>query len=356
MVEDASVAIDLSSIAFNFQQAKQAAPYSKVMAVVKANAYGHGAVPVAQCLDAADAFAVARVQEAIELRSAGINHPILLLEGVFDEAGVRQAEQYDLDVALHQPYQLDLLKNTNLKVWLKLETGMHRLGLPADFLKVCARTLPSSRILGVMSHFSDADQPSLEKNANQLETLLTLAAPLGLPVSMANSAGILAGLGTSCDWIRPGIMLYGANPYLDQAVSLRPAMSLTAPVIAIKALRAGDTVGYGSRWQAEQACNVAVLAIGYADGYPRQIQAGTPVWLNGQRERILGRLSMDMMTVSVSSKAQPLIGDRAQLWGKDLAIEEIARQADSLPYVLMCGLGPRVTRTYPAPSTASHEL
>ncbi|MDA7718873.1 alanine racemase, partial [Pseudomonadales bacterium] len=132
--------------------------------------------------------------------------------------------------------------------------------------------------------------------------------------------------------------------------------SLTAPVIAIKALRAGDTVGYGSRWQAEQACNVAVLAIGYADGYPRQIQAGTPVWLNGQRETILGRLSMDMMTVSVSSKAQPLIGDRAQLWGKDLAIEEIARQADSLPYVLMCGLGPRVTRTYPAPATASQEL
>ena len=354
-VEDAAVAIDLASIAFNFKQAKQAAPNSKVMAVVKANAYGHGAVPVAQCLAAADAFAVARVQEAIELRSAGINHPILLLEGVFDEAGVQQAEQFDLDVALHQPYQLDLLKDTNLKVWLKLETGMHRLGLPADFLKVCVRTLPAARVLGVMSHFSDADQPSLQKNANQLETLLTLARPLGLPVSMANSAGILAGLGTSCDWIRPGIMLYGANPYLDQAVSLRPAMSLTAPVIAIKALRAGDTVGYGSRWRAEQACHVAVLAIGYADGYPRQIQPGTPVWLNGRRETILGRLSMDMMTVSVSSEALPLIGDRAQLWGKDLPIEEIARQADSLPYVLMCGLGPRVTRTYFSPSTVSLE-
>ena len=355
-VEDATVAIDLSSIAFNFQQAKRAAPHSKVMAVVKANAYGHGAVPVARCLQAADAFAVARVHEGIELRSAGIDHPILLLEGVFDEAGVQQAEQFDLDVALHQPYQLDLVKDTNLKVWLKLETGMHRLGLSTDFLEICARTLAQARILGVMSHFSDADQPSLAKSANQLETLLAVAKPLGLPVSMANSAGILAGIGTSCDWIRPGIMLYGASPYLDQAVSLRPVMSLTAPVIAIKSLRPGDTVGYGSRWQATEACNVAVLAIGYADGYPRQIQAGTPVWLNGQRETILGRLSMDMMTVSVSSKALPLIGDRAQLWGKDLAIEDIARQADSLPYVLMCGLGPRVTRTYPSPSTVSLEL
>lgn len=345
-VEDATVAIDLSSIAFNFQQAKLAAPNSKVLAVVKANAYGHGAVRVAQCLQTADAFAVARVREAVELRMAGINHPILLLEGVFDQAGARQAEQYDLDVVLHQPYQLELVKPTNLKVWLKLETGMHRLGLSTDFVRSCVEVLPEARVLGVMSHFSDADQPSLQKNTDQLEILLAQAALLGLPVSMANSAGILAGLGTDCDWIRPGIMLYGANPYLDQAVSLRPAMSLTAPVIAINALRAGDAVGYGSTWRATSACTVAVLAIGYADGYPRQIQPGTPVWLNGQRETILGRLSMDMMSISVTSKAPPLIGDRAQLWGEDLPIEEIAQQAGSLPYVLMCALGPRVTRSY----------
>ena len=342
---DASVRIDLASLTYNFNVARAAAPTSQIMAVVKADAYGHGAEVVAKHLKSADAFAVARISEAVALRESGINHPITVLSGFIDQHSVHLAQRYAIDLVLHHPGQLGLFQGAGVNVWLKFDTGMHRLGLGLKDLEDCLKALPESRVLGLFSHFSDADDPSNAKNQVQLEFFLSQTQRFGLPGSLSNSAAILSGLATDQAWVRPGIMLYGANPFVSRSVELRPVMELTAPVIAVKRLRRGDRVGYGSRWQAQDDCTVAVLAIGYADGYPREIKPDTPVELNGQLETVLGRISMDMLTISVSG-TPPSVGDRAELWGHHVAIEEVAAQAGTLSYVLMCGLGTRVPRVY----------
>lgn len=315
------------------------------MAVIKADAYGHGAEVVAKHLKSADAFAVARISEAVALRESGINHPITVLSGFIDQHSVHLAQRYAIDLVLHHPGQLGLFQSAGVNVWLKFDTGMHRLGLGLKDLEDCLKALPESRVLGLFSHFSDADDPSNAKNQVQLEFFLSQTQRFGLPGSLSNSAAILSGLATDQAWVRPGIMLYGANPFVSRSVELRPVMELTAPVIAVKRLRKGDRVGYGSRWHAQDDCTVAVLAIGYADGYPREIKPDTPVELNGQLETVLGRISMDMLTISVSG-TPPSVGDRAELWGHHVAIEEVAAQAGTLSYVLMCGLGTRVPRVY----------
>lgn len=342
---DASVRIDLASLTYNFNVARAAAPTSQIMAVVKADAYGHGAEVVAKHLKSADAFAVARISEAVALRESGINHPITVLSGFIDQHSVHLAQRYAIDLVLHHPGQLGLFQSAGVNVWLKFDTGMHRLGLGLKDLEDCLKALPESRVLGLFSHFSDADDPSNAKNQVQLEFFLSQTQRFGLPGSLSNSAAILSGLATDQAWVRPGIMLYGANPFVSRSVELRPVMELTAPVIAVKRLRKGDRVGYGSRWHAQDDCTVAVLAIGYADGYPREIKPDTPVELNGQLETVLGRISMDMLTISVSG-TPPSVGDRAELWGHHVAIEEVAAQAGTLSYVLMCGLGTRVPRVY----------
>ncbi len=342
---DASVRIDLASLTYNFNVARAAAPTSQIMAVIKADAYGHGAEVVAKHLKSADAFAVARISEAVALRESGINHPITVLSGFIDQHSVHLAQRYAIDLVLHHPGQLGLFQSAGVNVWLKFDTGMHRLGLGLKDLEDCLKALPESRVLGLFSHFSDADDPSNAKNQVQLEFFLSQTQRFGLPGSLSNSAAILSGLATDQAWVRPGIMLYGANPFVSRSVELRPVMELTAPVIAVKRLRKGDRVGYGSRWHAQDDCTVAVLAIGYADGYPREIKPDTPVELNGQLETVLGRISMDMLTISVSG-TPPSVGDRAELWGHHVAIEEVAAQAGTLSYVLMCGLGTRVPRVY----------
>ena len=342
---DASVRIDLASLTYNFNVARAAAPTSQIMAVIKADAYGHGAEVVAKHLKSADAFAVARISEAVALRESGINHPITVLSGFIDQHSVHLAQRYAIDLVLHHPGQLGLFQGAGVNVWLKFDTGMHRLGLGLKDLEDCLKALPESRVLGLFSHFSDADDPSNAKNQVQLEFFLSQTQRFGLPGSLSNSAAILSGLATDQAWVRPGIMLYGANPFVSRSVELRPVMELTAPVIAVKRLRKGDRVGYGSRWHAQDDCTVAVLAIGYADGYPREIKPDTPVELNGQLETVLGRISMDMLTISVSG-TPPSVGDRAELWGHHVAIEEVAAQAGTLSYVLMCGLGTRVPRVY----------
>jgi len=343
--QDASARINLASISYNLDVARVAAPKSKIMAVVKADAYGHGAEVVAGHLKDADAFAVARISEAVALRKSGINHPITVLSGLIDQQGIHLAEHYSIDLVLHSPAQLGLFKHAGVNLWLKFDSGMHRLGLDEGELQDCLGELPESRVLGLVSHFSDADEPGSPKNQVQLDYFLSQTKRFGLPGNLSNSAAILSGLGTDQAWVRPGIMLYGANPFVSRSAELRPVMELTAPVIAVKQLRQGDSVGYGSCWQAQDHCTVAVIAIGYADGYPREIKPNTPVRLNGQRETILGRISMDMLTISVTG-ASPSVGDRAELWGDGIAIEEVAAQAETLSYVLMCGLGARVPRVY----------
>ena len=343
---DAKVVIDLDHLAHNFNQAAQAAPQSNVMAVVKADAYGHGALPVANALSHDDAFAVARVKEAIELREAGFNHPITLLEGVITEDGARLASDYDLAVVIHDPAQLRLLKQVTLSCWFKVETGMNRLGLLAHQLEPFMEIIPSYRQLGLFSHFSDADKPFHEKNQDQRRRFDALRLRYDLPGGMSGSAAILGGHGTDLDWVRPGIMLYGINPFLDRDTPLLPVMTFKAPVIAVRAVDAGETVGYGSTWVADRPTKLAVIAAGYADGYPRQAPSGTPVALNGHLVHIAGRISMDMMTVSLPDEVRVEVGDWAELWGASVPVEDIGLRCNTIAYTLVCGVGPRVDRVY----------
>ncbi|MBT6246401.1 MAG: alanine racemase [Gammaproteobacteria bacterium] len=342
----ATAEISLSSIESNFNQARLAAPNSQVMAVVKANAYGHGAIKVAQRLTTADAFAVARLDEAVQLREAGIQQPITLFGGICQASQAEVATDFDIDLVIHDQAQLELIKGYSLRIWLKLDTGMHRLGIEAASIPLFVNAIAESRLLGLMSHFSDADQPSHPKNAQQLETLLSVGETIGVPLSMANSAGILSFPESHLDWVRPGIMLFGANPLLDRTVDLSAAMRLTAPVIAVKNIRPGETIGYGSTWTASSPGRIGVIGLGYADGYPREIAKGTRVYLNGYEEEIVGRISMDMLSVSFSSEQTAQLGDMAELWGQRIPIESIAGQAETLSYTLMCNVSSRVPRSY----------
>jgi alanine racemase len=346
----ATAVVDLAAISDNYSMAQSLAPDCKVMAIVKADAYGHGAVPVARCLESADALGVARIDEAVVLREAGIKSPITLLEGLTDSRELAVVKQYGLDLVIHSEYQLEMLrKETGIGLWLKLETGMHRLGLPCEELANSLSRLDEQNILGLMGHFSDADQRTSAIVEDQLKRFLNATNSIPFKRSLANSAAIMGYPETHMDWVRPGLMLYGATPFTDLVpnASLSAAMSLVAPIIAIKTLQQGDTVGYGSRWMAGKKCRIAVVAIGYADGYPREVTIGTPVWINGKRRRLIGRVSMDMLTVELQDEDIVSIGDSVELWGKNLPVEEISACAGTIPYTLMCGVSRRVPREYP---------
>lgn len=348
-INSATAEIDLAAIANNFAMARSAAPQSKIMAVIKADAYGHGIISVAKCLVSADAFGVARMEEAIALREAGIQNPVTLLEGVLDGKELEMARNYGLDLVVHSDHQLSMLvKETGFRLWLKLDTGMHRLGVPCEALGASLSLLAEHKVLGVMGHFSDADQKESSLVAEQLHRFLKATASVDYDRSLANSAAILAYPKTHAEWVRPGLMLYGATPFadLEPIAKLTPAMSLFAPIVAIKALQEGDAVGYGSLWVAEKRCRIAVVAIGYGDGYPREVAMGTAVLINGKRRRLVGRVSMDMLTVELLDEDDISIGDRVELWGKNLPIEEISVSAGTIPYTLMCGVSIRVRRDY----------
>jgi len=346
MIEGARAEIDLTAITKNLATVRAAAPGRKVMAVIKADAYGHGAEKVAKHLTAVDALAVARIGEAVALRQAGIDRPLVVMEGIFDAEGARLAEALDLDLVVHAPYQAALIKKATCKVWLKVETGMNRLGLTTDQLATCLQQIPEQRILGLMSHLSDADAPEKAKNGLQLNRLMVEADRYGLPTCLGNSASILGGSAGDCDWVRPGLMLYGVSPLSGALPPLHPAMSLKAPVIAVKSVPAGATIGYGSTWTAPDERTVAVLAIGYADGYPREIKPGTEVWLGQREQEILGRVSMDMTVISTKDGDVPQIGEEAELWGLRISVAKVAAAAHTLSYVLLSGLSHRVLRSY----------
>ncbi len=348
-VTSATAEIDLTAIANNFTKARSTAPHSKIMAVIKADAYGHGIVPVARRLEAADAFGVARLDEAVTLRESGIRTPITLLEGILNSGELEVARLYQLDLVVHSEHQLAILnRESGLGIWLKLETGMHRLGLPASRLDQNLAQLKGHKILGLMSHLANADSMDASATENQLQAFLNATKSLPYDKSLANSAGILGHPGTRADWNRPGVMLYGATPFadLEPITSLRAAMTLMAPVIAINQIRKGDTAGYGSIWTAQSDSRIAILAIGYADGYPREAPMNTPVLVNGERRTLAGRVSMDMLTIELSQKDEVAVGDSVVLWGKGLPIEEISMCTGTIPYTLMCGVSKRVPRTY----------
>ena len=350
----ARATIDSAALAANLAVARSAAPNSRIMAVIKADAYGHGIVPVARALDAADAFAVARLDEAVALRKAGLTGPIVLLEGVFHPEQLALAGQLGLDLVVHCFEQIEMLEaasdSRQFPVWLKIDTGMHRLGFPVgDATQAAARLKTCKAVAGelrFMTHLACADEQDNAMTRRQIEAFEGAVAGLPGERSIANSAGLLAWARSRADWVRPGIMLYGASPFegsTGEAMSLRPAMTLSSELIAIKTVAAGGRVGYGSTWEAVEDTLIGVVAIGYGDGYPRRLASGTPVLIGGQPAKLVGRVSMDMITIDLEHAPEARLGDEVVLWGEGLPIERIAQAAGTIPYELLCGVTRRVT-------------
>lgn len=357
MSRPTSAVVDTRAFVANYRHAKSLAPRARAVAVVKANAYGHGAVPLARALDGeADAFGVACIEEALELREAGIGAPIVLLEGVFDPLELGDAAFHGLMVTVHSPSQLDWLLATRLPrplpVWLKIDTGMHRLGFaPPVFGEVYRRLSASPNVAGLvlMTHFACADEPENPATAHQLDLFRRTVEGIEAPTSLANSAALMAWPQTHGDWTRPGLMLYGSSPLEDTAgpdPALDPVMHLESQLIAIHELSAGESIGYGARFTCERATRVGVVAIGYADGYPRHAPDGTPVAVNGQRTQLIGRVSMDMLTVDLNNQPGARVGDPVQLWGDLVGAGEVARLSGTIAYELFTRVNRRVHLQY----------
>jgi alanine racemase len=340
--------IDLNALRHNYQLAREVSG-ARALAVIKADAYGHGAVRCAQALQAqADGFAVACIEEALQLREAGIRGPILLLEGFFEADELPLIEQHDLWCVVHSLWQLEAIERiairTPLTVWLKMDSGMHRVGLnPADYQAAYQRLLASGKVAKVvlMSHFARADELDCPRSEEQLAVFQQARQGIVAEVSLRNSPAVLGWPNIPSDWVRPGIMLYGATPFEQAqaaAARLQPVMTLESKIISVRELPAGEPVGYGARFVSERPTRVGVVAMGYADGYPRHAPTGTPVAVGGQLTRLIGRVSMDMLTVDLTDLPQAGLGSRVELWGKQVLASEVAQQAQSIPYQLFCNL------------------
>ena len=342
--------IHLSALKNNFEVARRCAPNSRVLAVIKANGYGHGMLRVARALEAADGFAVLTLDDAIALRTAGFQQMILLLEGFFSADELALLVQYRLTPVIHCREQLETLLHASmsapLPIFLKANTGMNRLGFkPHEFGAVFDRLHLSANVkdITLMTHFASADEAC--GVAAQLKVFEATVKTLNSPHSLANSATILRYPEAHGAWTRPGIMLYGASPFIDQSAAelgLQPAMSLCSEIIAIQTIEAGERVGYGGIFRADQPMRVGVVACGYADGYPRHALTGTPINVDGQRTRTLGRVSMDMLYVDITGLPNARIGGSVTLWGVDMPVDEVARAAGTISYELLCARAERV--------------
>ena len=354
MSRETRAAISVSALRHNLTVARRMAAGARVMAVIKANGYGHGLLRVAYALRQADAFAVTSLEEAIPLREAGFAHPILLLEGPYEPGEVQLASRYRLDLVIHSEWQISVLQGMRLtrpiNVWLKVDSGMHRLGVrPEQVGDARARLsgFPSvAPHVRLMTHLAEADDVASDKTSTQVACFREAVGDLRGEWSLANSAGLLAWPETRTGWVRPGIMLYGASPFGTERPDhppLRPVMTLTTRINAIYYHRAGDPIGYGGTWVCPEDMPVAVAAIGYGDGYPRHAPSGTPVLVNGERARLIGRVSMDMISIDLRDLSKEVeVGDTVTLWGDDLPAEEVAEHAGTIAYELFCQVTQRV--------------
>jgi len=347
--------IDSSALQGNLRQIRAKAPGARVMAVVKANAYGHGLVPTALALGEADSFAVARLEEGIALREAGVRQTIVLLEGVFTREQLAEAARHGFEIVVHEPMQVALLERFSgshaFVLWLKIDTGMNRLGFRGEeFAGVLARvralSAPPAEVR-VMTHLARADERDCPMTRAQLERFATTTRGLGLVTSIGNSAGVLGWSDARGDWVRPGLALYGVSPFAGESsenFGLVPVMTLASTVIAVRNVPRGETVGYGGAWIAPRESRVAIVAGGYGDGLLRSLATGTPVLVNGRRAPLVGRVAMDMIAVDVSQLPEVEMGTRCVLWGRGLDVNEIAGHAGTIPYELLCGVRQRVPR------------
>jgi alanine racemase len=349
-----SVTIDTGALRHNLEVIRRLAPKSRVMAVIKANAYGHGLIAVARALDAADAFAVARVDEGLALREAGIKTPIVLLEGVLDAEQLEAAAANDFELVVHTPEQIELLRaapsGVRFKVWLKLDSGMNRLGFKGDAFRSAHAALSKSSALkapvNLITHLASADLPELPTTAEQLMVFAAATKSLPGERSIGSSAALLGFPDSQADWVRPGLVLYGASPFRGSTGAdhgMRPVMTLRSRIIAVKDLVVGEQVGYGGDWTATRPTRLAIAAVGYGDGYPRSASSGTPVLVNGEHAALAGRVSMDMIAIDVTDvKRAPKVGDPVVLWGEGLPVEEVAVWSETASYALLCGINQRV--------------
>jgi alanine racemase len=341
--------ISAAALASNLQVAKSCAGAAKLWAVLKANAYGHGLERAARALAAADGFAVVDFQEAARLRLAGVAKPILMLEGFFKPIDLPLLAKYALTPVIHSPEQVQMLAASELAgeidVYLKVNSGMNRLGFGVESLRAAynaVRMHRNVRSLTLMTHFADADGAGIRE---QLEWFDELTGQFEAPRSLANSAALIRYAEARADWARPGIMLYGCSPFSDQlaqALSLLPAMTLSSEIIAVQNLAAGERIGYGFSYTAVGEMRIGVVACGYADGYPRHAPSGTPILVDGQRTRIVGRVSMDLLCADITYLPQAGVGTPVTLWGEGLSADEVAAAAGTLSYELLCALAPRV--------------
>ena len=345
--------ISLPALHHNLRRARALAPHSRIIAMVKANAYGHGLAVAARALSGADAFGVASLDEALVIRQEGLAHPIVLLEGVFSASELEEAARCGCELVVHDERQLALLEASGLDhalgVWLKLDTGMHRLGFAPDETRAAWERLHAAAAVRgpvrLMTHLARADEPGNADTRRQLQIFAEATAGLRAERSLANSAALLAWPESHADWVRPGILLYGVSPFAGQRGAdhdLMPVMTLRTELIAVKTVARGDSVGYGGNWTADRDTRIGIAAIGYGDGYPRHAPNGTPALVNRTRAPIIGRVSMDMIAVDLCAQPNARVGDAVVLWGPELPVEEIARAAGTVPYELLCGITQRV--------------
>ena len=352
--------VDTAALRHNLGTIRAYAPGAKVMAVVKANAYGHGLVSTALALADADAFAVARLEEGMALRAAGVRTPIVLLEGVFTAEQLAEAAHHRFELVVHDPLQIKLLEAhrdaRRFIIWIKIDTGMNRLGFrPESFAGALARlralTVPALE-LRVMTHLACADELDKPMTGLQLTRFQTALVEANVAVgahrlmtSIGNSAAILGSPDAQGDWVRPGLALYGVSPFSDETAhthGLKPVMTLETTVLTVRDVKRGETVGYAGAWRAERDSTIAILAAGYGDGLPRHLANGTPVLIGGTRYELVGRVSMDMIAVDVTGAPKVSTGNKAIIWGEGLPVEEVAAHAGTIPYELLCGVSQRV--------------
>ena len=338
--------IDLSVLTSNLKLVKKIAKNSKVMAVLKANAYGHGLIESVKAIKSAEGIAILTIEEAAKIRKAGFKNTILLLEGLFAAEDIHQAEKLKINIVIHNDQQMDYLSDVMLKnpinVHLKINTGMNRLGFPPDQVDYLIENLnanPNVSDVTLMTHFATADEK--EGITKQLDCFNRVTNNYNFSSSVANSAALYKFPEARLDWVRPGIMLYGASPFEDisaKKIEVKPVMSLMSKIIAIQDIKKGQAVGYGSNFIAKNDMRIGIVACGYGDGYPRHAKTGTPIFVHDKTTKVVGRVSMDMLYVDLSKIEKAVIGSKVEMWGNHISVDEVAKNSGTVGYELLCNI------------------